>query len=60
MLPKEFKPDGLFDLVRVGKNNDGGYLISKKNLEKSEYLLSLVLVTIFLLRKTLKNIKILK
>ena len=40
MLPKEFKPDGLFDLVRVGKNNDGGYLISKKNLEKSEYLLS--------------------
>ena len=30
MLPKEFKPDALFDLLRVGKNNDGGYLICKK------------------------------
>ena len=40
MLPQEFKPKGLFDLVRVGKDNDGGYLICKTSLKESEYLLS--------------------
>lgn len=61
MLPEEFKPEGLFDLVRVGKNNDGGYLICKKNLEKSEYLLSFGISDDFSFEedfKKYKNIKI--
>ncbi len=40
MLPKEFKPDGLYELVRLGKNNDGGYLVCKNSIEVSDYLIS--------------------
>ena len=40
MLPKIFKPKGLYDLIRIGKENDGGYLIGKNSLLKSEYLIS--------------------
>ena len=40
MLPKEFKPDALYDLVRLGKNNDGGYLVCKNSIEVSDYLIS--------------------
>ncbi len=40
MLPKIFKPSGLYDLIRIGKNNDGGYLICKNSLTQSEYLVS--------------------
>ena len=40
MLPKVFKPSGLYDLIRIGKNNDGGYLICKNSLTQSEYLVS--------------------
>jgi len=40
MLPKEFKPDGLYELIRLGKNNDGGYLVCKNSIEVSDYLIS--------------------
>jgi hypothetical protein len=40
MLPKIFKPKGLYDLIRIGKENDGGYLVGKNSLLKSEYLIS--------------------
>jgi len=40
MLPKEFKPDGLYDLVRLGKNNDGGYLVCKNSIDVSNCLIS--------------------
>ena len=40
MLPKEFKPDGFYDLVRLGKNNDGGYLVCKNSIEVSDCLIS--------------------
>ena len=33
-LPKIFKPNIQSQLIRVGKINDGGYVISKANLDK--------------------------
>ncbi len=41
LLPKSFKFKNEKDLIRIGKDNDGGYLISKKDLLKSDFLLSL-------------------
>ena len=40
MLDKIFKPKHLYELIRVGKNGDGGYLIEKKSLEDSKSLIS--------------------
>ena len=40
MLPKELKPKGLFNLIRLGKDNDGGYLICKHSLEEASCLIS--------------------
>ena len=40
MLPKELKPKSLFNLIRLGKDNDGGYLICKHSLEEASCLVS--------------------
>ena len=40
MLPKEFKPGGFYDLVLLGKNNDGGYLVCKNSIDVSNCLIS--------------------
>ena len=40
MLPKEFKLVAKFELLRFGKNNDGGYLIEQESLKKANSLLS--------------------
>ena len=40
MLPLTFKPKALFNLVRIGKSNDGGYLVCKKAAKQSEFLIS--------------------
>ena len=40
MLPKELKPKHCYDLVRLGKNNDGGYLVEKNSLLNSRSLIS--------------------
>jgi hypothetical protein len=40
-LSKYFKPKFSYDLVRIGKNNDGGYLIDFNSFKKSESLVSL-------------------
>lgn len=40
-LSKYFKPKFSYDLVRIGKNNDGGYLIDFNSFKKSASLLSL-------------------
>jgi hypothetical protein len=40
MLDKIFKPKHLYELIRVGKNGDGGYLIEKKSLDDSKSLIS--------------------
>lgn len=41
MLPKIFKPKYEFNLTRFGKNNDGGYLVEKESIFKSNSLISL-------------------
>jgi hypothetical protein len=40
MLPKELKPKHCYNLIRLGKNNDGGYLVEKNSLLNSESLIS--------------------
>ena len=40
MVPKFLIPDYEYDLVRVGRNYDGGYLVERYSLENSRYLLS--------------------
>ena len=40
ILPKTLKPEYNYDLIRFGKDNDGGYLISKKSITESETLIS--------------------
>jgi hypothetical protein len=40
-LSKYFKPKFSYDLVRVGKNYDGGYLIDTNSFKKAENLVSL-------------------
>lgn len=40
MLPKELKPKHCYNLVRLGKNNDGGYLVEKNSLLNSRSLIS--------------------
>ena len=41
MLPKEFKPKASYDLIRLGKNNDCGYLVESKSIEKTTALISM-------------------
>ena len=39
-LPNIFKPKFSYDLIRIGSNHDGGYLIEKSSLKSAEFLLS--------------------
>jgi hypothetical protein len=38
LLPKIFKPYFCSNLIRLGKNNDGGYLVNKFDVDKTENL----------------------
>lgn len=40
LLPLKFKPEYLFDLVRLGSKNDGGYLVCNNSIKKSDILIS--------------------
>ena len=40
MLPKQFKPKHKYNLIRIGRNNDGGYLVEKDSISKSNSLVS--------------------
>jgi hypothetical protein len=40
MLPKNFRPKKNYDLLRVGRNNDGGYLVEKNSIKNSKTLIS--------------------
>ena len=40
MLPKIFKPENEYNLIRLGHDNDGGYLIEKKSLSEAKSLIS--------------------
>lgn len=39
-LPKIFQPFKCDDLVRIGKDNDGGYIISREDIDRCNYLIS--------------------
>ena len=41
MLPKIFKPKYAYNLIRLGRDNDGGYLVEKESVLKSNSLISL-------------------
>jgi len=41
MLPKEFKPTHEYNLIRLGQDNDGGYLVEKKSIDASKCLITL-------------------
>jgi len=40
-LDKFFKPIADYQLIRVGRSNDGGYLIGKNSIKNSKYLISM-------------------
>jgi len=40
MVPKFFIPENEYDLIRLGRNNDGGYLVERYSIENSKFLLS--------------------
>lgn len=40
-LPNSFEPRECPDLVRLGRDNDGGYLVSQSDVEGSDFLLSM-------------------
>ena len=37
MLPKRFKPAGTFELIRLGSDHDGGYLVDPKSIQEVVY-----------------------
>jgi hypothetical protein len=41
MLPSCFKPSGSYDLARLGRDHDGGYLVESGSLEKAGALVSM-------------------
>ena len=57
MLTKEFKPGGLYDLVRLGKNNDGGYLVCKNSITETDCLISFGINDDFSFEEDFKNKK---
>ena len=40
MFPVNFKPKKLYELIRIGSDNDGGYLVDPKSIENTEYLIA--------------------
>ena len=40
-LKNIFRPQSEYELIRLGRNNDGSYLVSKNLLSSSEYLITL-------------------
>lgn len=40
-LPPFLRPKKINSLIRIGKKNDGGYLIDERNIQSSNYLISL-------------------
>jgi len=44
-FPNDLKPKGRFDLIRIGNDNDGGYLVDKNSVLKSKSLLAMGIST---------------
>lgn len=45
MLPKQFQPTATYDLIRLGRNHDGGYLVDPASVIQAESLVSFGLST---------------
>ena len=61
MLPNEFNPKFLFDLLRIGRNNDGGYLVEKNSIKNSKTLISFGIGNDWSFEanfKSIKNVKV--
>ena len=41
MLPIEFKPKNEYELIRLGQDNDGGYLVDERSIKESKSLITL-------------------
>ena len=41
MIPRYLKPNKEYDLIRLGQDNDGGYLVERGSISKSEALITL-------------------
>ena len=39
-LPKIFRPFECLQLIRLGKDNDGGYIVNKHDVDKTDLLIS--------------------
>ena len=50
-LPKSFKPKYNFDLIRLGRNNDGGYLVGENTIKNTENLISIGIMMIGLRKR---------
>lgn len=57
MLPNKFKPNNEYELVRIGSDNDGGYLVEKNSLLASKYLISFGLVLNWSFEKEFFNLR---
>lgn len=59
-LPDSFLFETCSELIRIGRDNDGGYLISKKDIENSEVLISLGIHNDWTFEKDFINLKDIK
>jgi hypothetical protein len=57
MLSKEFKPKYLYDLLRIGNNNDGGYLVESNSIQTAKSLISFGIGNDWSFEAHLKKIK---
>ena len=55
MIPRYLKPQKEYDLIRLGQDNDGGYLVEKESINKSNGLITLGLGYDWTFEKVLKN-----
>ena len=56
-LPSVFSHESASDLIRVGRNNDGGYLVSFSDIEKTKVLIGLGINDDWSFEQDFKNIK---
>ena len=57
MLPKIFEPESEYDLIRLGKDNDGGYLVEKNSVLEAKGLISMGISYDWSFEKDFFNIK---
>ena len=57
MLPKQFKPNHLYELIRLGRNNDGGYVAGKNSVINSSALISFGINDDCSFEKDFKNLR---